>query len=73
MMDEFYKEEYYTEVYNAISLILQSRKIMSQQISNMEKLKVPIDDILHEIDGLPASGETQGFEIMDIIKKFAYR
>ena len=69
MMDEFHKEKDYNAIYNAINLILQSRKIISHQISNMKRLKVPVDDILHEIDDLPASGEMQGFEILDIIKK----
>jgi hypothetical protein len=69
MMDESHKEKEYSSIYNAISLILQSRKIMLQQISTMKQSKVPIDDILQEIDGLPVSGETQGFEILDIIKK----
>lgn len=69
MMDDFHKEKEYSAIYSAINLILQSREIIFQQISSMKRSKVPIDDMLREIDALPVSGMAQGFEILDIIKK----
>jgi hypothetical protein len=69
MMDELHKEKKYSAIYSAISLVLESRKQIFQQISNMKQSEVPIDDILREIDALPATGDGQCFDIMDIIKK----
>lgn len=69
MMGDFHKEKECSAIYSAISLVLESRKQIFQQINNMKQAEVPIDDILREIDALPATGEAQSFEIMGIIKK----